>query len=433
MSSWNERLQALRTNALHEIYSSVIAAPLEALLHPSARRLYWLGFFAVMANSVFGLIWSTWLQQPYENLYLRGLLVCLGFIIFFVGARLDLRNRWVLVILGILFWFELPFFSAYMYFANGRNAVWLATLVSAILIYHTITDWRIATLGTCLGLVVGFEVVSGFEINPVQPISDWRVDGLVIAFGWSVGAMLGISAASRQRVQLTQTLASIGIMAHELRTPLSSIGLIANHLERVAVSSQDTNLKKYLVEQVKKIDRLSIQMNRQIDTQIANAKLETLHMHFERVGAYSLISGCLQNYPFKSAKHATCWRIDLESDFEFIGPKELMEQVIFNLLKNALVSLNGAGSEFTLGSIVFRIFRQGSSGHIVVADKGVGMSVVLQRTIFEPFFSTQQGVAHGLGLAFCKKVVGSCNGRIDVTSQLGQGANFRLTFPLGQA
>jgi two-component system, CAI-1 autoinducer sensor kinase/phosphatase CqsS len=65
-----------------------------------------------------------------------------------------------------------------------------------------------------------------------------------------------------------------------------------------------------------------------------------------------------------------------------------------------------------------------------VQDRGVGMDAGLQTLIFTPFFSTDRGTGHGLGLAFCQRVVQSADGTIRVHSEAQQGARFTIELPV---
>ena len=74
--------------------------------------------------------------------------------------------------------------------------------------------------------------------------------------------------------------------------------------------------------------------------------------------------------------------------------------------------------------------KAGNRGRIVVTDRGMGMDADLQARIFEPFFSTDRGSGHGLGLAFCQRVIQAANGTIRVRSELTQGASFVVELPV---
>jgi two-component system CAI-1 autoinducer sensor kinase/phosphatase CqsS len=123
-------------------------------------------------------------------------------------------------------------------------------------------------------------------------------------------------------------------------------------------------------------------------------------------------------------------RVKIHGDFAFHGSHALFSQVIDNLVKNALRSLAAGSSATQPGDIAIDVGVQHERGRIVVADRGVGIDPELQPRIFEPFFSTNRGTGHGLGLAFCHQVVHAARGTIRVKSQPGHGAVFTIELPI---
>ncbi len=107
-------------------------------------------------------------------------------------------------------------------------------------------------------------------------------------------------------------------------------------------------------------------------------------------------------------------------------------QVIDNLVKNALRSLAASKNTAGPGDLTIEVGKNatGQRGRITIADRGVGMDAHLQARIFAPFFSTDRGTGHGLGLAFCQRVVQSANGTIRVQSEPLQGAVFTIELPV---
>ena len=69
-------------------------------------------------------------------------------------------------------------------------------------------------------------------------------------------------------------------------------------------------------------------------------------------------------------------------------------------------------------------------GRITVKDDGMGIKPALLHLIFKPFFSSNRGTGHGLGLAFCQRVIQSAGGRISVKSQYAIGATFTIELPI---
>jgi two-component system NtrC family sensor kinase len=105
-----------------------------------------------------------------------------------------------------------------------------------------------------------------------------------------------------------------------------------------------------------------------------------------------------------------------------LGHARALEQVVFNLLTNAVQAMGGVGeirvaTAFTGGRI-----------HLDVDDTGPGIPPGALPRIFEPFYTTKS-VGTGLGLWVSYGIVQDHHGTIDVRSVPGRGTRFRLSFP----
>jgi two-component system CAI-1 autoinducer sensor kinase/phosphatase CqsS len=105
-------------------------------------------------------------------------------------------------------------------------------------------------------------------------------------------------------------------------------------------------------------------------------------------------------------------------------------RVLDNLVKNALHSLQAASSVLNPGDLRIEVGSRQAEGRITISDKGIGIDAASLHRVFEPFFSTDQGTGHGLGLAFCKRVILAANGSIRVKSEPAAGAVFTITLPV---
>ncbi len=109
-------------------------------------------------------------------------------------------------------------------------------------------------------------------------------------------------------------------------------------------------------------------------------------------------------------------------------PSEV-NQVFMNLLVNAAHSITAER-----GTITLRTGHEGAEVWVEVADNGCGIAPENLSRIFDPFFTTKPvGQGTGLGLSLSYGIIQKHAGRMEVSSQLGQGTRFRITLPVRQA
>jgi PAS domain S-box-containing protein len=123
-----------------------------------------------------------------------------------------------------------------------------------------------------------------------------------------------------------------------------------------------------------------------------------------------------------------------------LGDRTQVEQIVFNLVLNARDAMPHGGTITMRTGDVWcdgaGPIRGLSGPHVQleVADTGVGMDAETRRRAFEPFFTTKVvGSGTGLGLATVYGIVQQMNGAVEIDSQPGQGATFRLYFPYATA
>jgi two-component system NtrC family sensor kinase len=104
-----------------------------------------------------------------------------------------------------------------------------------------------------------------------------------------------------------------------------------------------------------------------------------------------------------------------------------MQQVLLNLVNNALDAMEEKGNRIEINSFV-----QDQQIIITVADNGPGIPAMNMNRLFDPFFSTKPvGKGSGLGLSICYGIVKKMGGKIGFESMLGQGTTFRIVLPFG--
>ena len=216
----------------------------------------------------------------------------------------------------------------------------------------------------------------------------------------------------------------MGIVAHEMRTPLAGIQILAQ-----AIRHERPNADDRLATISTRIEAAVQRLNRHIDSQIRNARMEREAPSLERLQAGELIREVVADYPYRNELERRCVALRVTEDFFFSASRTLICQVVENLMKNALRSISLAGPPVA-GALTIEIRTQASRGRISFTDAGVGVSPAVRGRLFQPFSSTHPRGGHGLGLAFCKGVVEGLGGRIHVRSEEGAGAEFSLDLPL---
>jgi PAS domain S-box-containing protein len=102
-----------------------------------------------------------------------------------------------------------------------------------------------------------------------------------------------------------------------------------------------------------------------------------------------------------------------------------LQQVLMNLMLNAIEAMQDTGGELTVAS---KKCEDGQIG-ILVSDSGVGLSIDEAERIFEAFFTTKpQGT--GMGLSISRRIIESHGGHLWASPNTGRGATFQFTLPV---
>ena len=190
---------------------------------------------------------------------------------------------------------------------------------------------------------------------------------VVLGFAWLAGLMLGISGANLRRERLKHSLATIGIMAHELRTPLSTAGLIADALLMEARRQPDGPRAGKLEKLGQRLHALTRSMNHHIDMQISNARLLQLSHYSDRISARELVTEVVAAFPYRTTRESNCIEVIIHNDFQFRGAHAQFLSVLDNLIQNALRSLQASSSVLNPGDLRIEVGSRGREGRITVS------------------------------------------------------------------
>jgi signal transduction histidine kinase len=259
-----------------------------------------------------------------------------------------------------------------------------------------------------------------------------------------VAVSLGILAVSIVRYGLMGPRLMLATVAHEVASPLATIGLHADELYRVlpellrgyklAVSYGLCADRLSMAAEPDRVPALASAIRRQVDStstviEMSMASLTLGRLDKRSFGAHS-VSGCIQSalhrFPFRSGERELVVVASIEPDIIFWGSDSLLIFVLINLLKNALQAIASVGK----GNIEIEAYR--ASGFCVLrfSDTGPGIAPEVLPQIFDPFFSTKAyGRGAGVGLTFCRRVCDALGGSISCDSVLGARTTFTLRLP----
>lgn len=221
-----------------------------------------------------------------------------------------------------------------------------------------------------------------------------------------------------------QREALMGIVAHELRSPLASLLLRAetaafakNPAEALATLAQ--SVEQQVEKLIGIIDDLS---------DIARIEAGTMRIEPQRADVVSIVRDLLERLAPSYPSHRLI--AELPDPISCDVDPARIEQVMTNLVSNAS-KYSEPGTR-----IEVRVERDGAFARISVKDEGMGIPPESAPRVFDRFFRTaagkQKAQGLGLGLFVCKQLVELHGGTIGVDSTLGRGTTFWLRLPVSK-
>jgi signal transduction histidine kinase len=229
-----------------------------------------------------------------------------------------------------------------------------------------------------------------------------------------------LTEANRLKAELISTL------AHEMRTPLTSIkGYSTALLMEEATFDPETH-REFLQIIDEECDVLQELIHDLLESSIIDAGL--LRLEPQPVRLPRLVKGVVDDVANRNQKYR--FLIDFPRDFPIVDvDPNRIEQVLRNLLDNAVKYSPQEGLVVVRGEV------REDEVVVSVADQGVGIAPEHLNRLFERFFRVGSGlgrhvVGSGLGLPIARTIVEAHGGRIWAESQVGQGSTFYFTLPL---
>jgi two-component system phosphate regulon sensor histidine kinase PhoR len=210
-------------------------------------------------------------------------------------------------------------------------------------------------------------------------------------------------------------------VSHELRTPLTAIRGYAETLLDGALEDQENNRRFLEIIKAHAIRLNNISADLLVLSELESGRPQA---EPERISIRAAVESALRTVEAEARVRGVALRSEQLNEAEVMGDRVRLEQVLVNLLDNA-IKFNRPG-----GDVSVETTRASDSlVRIVIADTGIGIPSEDVPRIFERFYQVDKARSRavggtGLGLSIVKHVVERMNGTIQVESMLGKGSKF---------
>jgi len=239
-----------------------------------------------------------------------------------------------------------------------------------------------------------------------------------------------IRTISRQKKLSVIKTDFINNMTHELKTPISTIGLACEALSDPDISQSKALNKSYL----NMISDENIRLGTLVERVLQSAVIDKgeLKVKPENINIVDLINQVVKRISLQIESKGGSIAIENNIVKEIVSADRIhLTNVLYNLIDNA--------NKYSLTNPNIKIIISKEVNHVSIAviDKGIGISKENQKKVFEKLYRVPTGNVHnvkgfGLGLSYVQAVAEMHNGTIEVKSELDKGSSFILKLPYGK-
>ena len=224
----------------------------------------------------------------------------------------------------------------------------------------------------------------------------------------------------------------LSVASHELNTPLTSIKLNFQSLQR-ALSQLPAEAKETLRIEPKfeVVNRQLVRLTNLIRELLDVSRITSGHLklELEEVNLVSVVNDAIARVSEDAVKANCAVRVDVTGELLGIWDRLRLDQVVTNLLSNAIKYGHDQ-------PVAVSVKRDGEFAELRVKDLGIGIAPSDQERLFQRFermVSEQNYSGWGLGLWIVKQVLDAMGGTIEVASAPGEGSTFTVRLPIGQS
>jgi PAS domain S-box-containing protein len=215
----------------------------------------------------------------------------------------------------------------------------------------------------------------------------------------------------------------IGIASHELKTPIATLYLSMQLLQKALQNMKDESIHHVLNTSIRQVHKLNALVNelRDVDA-IQTGKIRLYKTDFN---ICEFITSILED--LKSVTEGVSISVDCKNDLRLYADKSRIEQVITNLVTNAIKYSDEDKA------VKIQVIADAKQTKFLVTDNGIGISMQHQEKLFDSYFRIEETATHakgqGLGLFIAKELIRKHGGDIGVESTPGDGSTFWFCIP----
>ena len=216
----------------------------------------------------------------------------------------------------------------------------------------------------------------------------------------------------------------ISIASHEMKTPLTTAKAYLQMLE-LFLDESDGDASLYAKKANQSVNRLNELISELLD--VSKIRLGKLNYTLTTFNFNEMIDSTVENIQLTSTTHTIIksGKVDLE----VTGDKDRLQQVVINLLTNAIKYSPGSEKVF------LNIEEENGSITVSVKDTGIGIAPQSLNKIFEKYHRVEEHAVHfqglGIGLFISYEIIQRHYGKLWAESEPGKGSTFYFTIPAG--
>lgn len=211
-------------------------------------------------------------------------------------------------------------------------------------------------------------------------------------------------------------------MSHEIRTPLNAIV----GFSQLITSAQSDDEREEFSEKINSNTQYLLSLVNDI-LDISKLESGSMKLYHSDFSVNDVCDAVFSSFSWRSDKDVELRLSLLKEDIIVNSDKTRLSQIITNFAGNAIKFTKSGYVE--IGALAFP-----DRYEIYVEDTGIGIAEQKQKTVFERFVQINDfAQGSGLGLAISKQLAELMGGTVGVTSQIGKGSRFFVTFPIAKS